>query len=299
MHKKTDKTVQQHAGEENRKPDSRKKKRTKILYTVCMIVLLCIFVGCGLYLAFYYWQSKKSEDRVDELKALIIEDDSDESEPDTGYEGTPTDAKPKTEYVEIDGVLVQKKFEQLYTENHDFIGWLTIDDMVIDYPVMQSMYDEEFYLHKDFDKKYSNAGTLFIDTSSDVREPSDNLIIYGHHMQTGKMFGELESYAKQSFYEEHKYISFDTIYGDGTYEVIAAFYTKIYEREYTGFKYYQFFDAENEAEFNSFVSNCKDLTGYEIPATAVYGDKLITLSTCAYHTDNGRFVVVAKKIADE
>lgn len=297
MRNKTEKTVQKAVEEENRKPDSKKRRRSKVLYTVCMIVLLCIFVGCGLYLAFYYWQSKKSEDRVDELKALIIEDDGDEA--DTGYEGTPTDAAREVEYVEIDGVPVQKKFEQLYTENHDFIGWLTIDDMVIDYPVMQSVYDEEFYLHKDFDKKYSNAGTLFIDTSSDVKAPSDNLIIYGHHMQTGKMFGELESYAKQSFYEEHKYISFDTIYGDGTYEVIAAFYTKIYEREYTGFKYYQFFDAENEAEFDSFVSNCKALTGYEIPATAVYGDKLITLSTCAYHTDNGRFVVVAKKIADE
>ncbi len=297
MRKKTEKATQKPAGEGNKKTGSRKKRRSKILYTVCMIVLLCIFLGCGLYLAFYYWQSKKSEDRVDELKTLIIEDDRDE--PDAEYEGTPTDVKSEPEYVEIDGVLVQKKFEKLYTDNHDFIGWLTIDDMVIDYPVMQSMYDEEFYLHKDYDKKYSNAGTLFIDTSSDVKAPSDNLIIYGHHMQTGKMFGELESYAKQSFYEEHKYISFDTIYGDGTYEVIAAFYTKIYEKDYTGFKYYQFFDAGNEAEFDSFVSNCKSLTGYEIPATAVYGDKLITLSTCAYHTDNGRFVVVAKKIADE
>lgn len=299
MGKKNDRAEVNLSGSERKKSNSRKKRRTKILYTVCMVVLLCIFVGCGVYLGIYFWQSKKSEDRVDELKTLIIEDDSDDSNETAGQSGTPTDAAPAVEYVDVDGVLVQKKFEELYTENHDFIGWLTIDDMVIDYPVMQSMNDEELYLHRDFDKKYSYAGTLFLDTSSDVKAPSDNLIIYGHHMQTGKMFGELESYAKQSFYEEHKYISFDTIYGDGTYEVIAAFYTKIYEKEYTGFKYYQFFDAGNEDEFDSFVSNCKSLTSYEIPATASYGDKLITLSTCAYHTDNGRFVVVAKKISDE
>lgn len=272
-----------------------KKNKKKIIYTICMIILICIFVGSGIYLLAYFLQTKKSEDRVEELKELIIEDATTEAVDSTH---TNTDYVPieKIDFVIIDGIPVQKKFEQLYNKNHDFAGWLTIDGTDIDYPVMQSLYDEEYYLHRDFDKKYSYPGTLFIDTESDISLPSDNIIIYGHHMQSGKMFGKLEDFADKDFYENHKYISFDTIYGDGTYEIIAAFYSKIYEKEYTGFKYYQFFDAQDKEQFDYYISNCKALTTYEISATAEYGDKLISLSTCAYHTTNGRFVVVAKKI---
>lgn len=260
-----------------------------------MIILICIFLGSGIYLLAYFLQTKKSEDRVEELKELIIEDTTTEAADSTH---TATDYIPveKTEFVVIDGIPVQKKFEQLYNGNHDFVGWLTIEGTDIDYPVMQSLYDEEYYLHRDFDKKYSYPGTLFIDTESDISLPSDNIIIYGHHMQSGKMFGKLEAFSDKDFYEEHKYISFDTIYGDGSYEIIAAFYSKIYDKDYTGFKYYQFFDAQDKEQFDNYISNCKALTTYEISATAEYGDKLISLSTCAYHTTNGRFVVVAKKI---
>lgn len=277
---------------------SKKKKTSRLFYNICMFVLLAVFIGCSIYLARYYLESKKSEDRVDELKALIVEDDTSPEEQGSDINVGNAGSTNTVIFVEVDGVSVQKKFEELYRLNHDFIGWLTIDGMVIDYPVMQTPGDEEFYLHRDFDKEYSRAGTPFIDTDSDVKLPSDNLLIYGHHMQTGKMFHDLEDYEEESFYKEHKYISFDTIYGNGIYEVIAAFRTQIYAPDYTGFKYYQFFDAENQAAYDSYVSNCKALTPYDIPTTAVYGDKLITLSTCAYHTENGRYVVVAKKISE-
>ena len=83
---------------------------------------------------------------------------------------------------------------------------------------------------------------------------------------------------------------------DGTYEVIAAFRTKIDESDSSSFKYYEFFDADDETEFNAYVDKVKSLTPYNIPETATYGDCLLTLSTCAYHTNEGRYVVVAKKI---
>ncbi len=115
-------------------------------------------------------------------------------------------------------------------------------------------------------------------------------------MKTGKMFHDLLKYENEAFYKNHKYIQFDTIYGNGTYEVIAAFRTHIPAEGEDGFRYYQFFDAEDETAFNQYVSSCKALTGYTIDIDASYGDTLLTLSTCAYHTDNGRFVVVAKKM---
>ena len=275
-----------------------KKRKKKIIYNICMIVLICIFVCSGIYLGAYFWQTKRNEDKVNDLKKLIDYDSNVSENHDNGdlSDASVTDAVNNIEYVTIDGVNVQKKFKELYAKNHDFMGWLTIDGTDIDYPVMQSLDDEEYYLHRDFDKTYSYPGTLFIDTSSDVKSPSDNILIYGHHMQSGKMFGKLEDYADKDYYENHRYIFFDTIYGDGTYEVIAAFYSKIYDKDYDGFKYYQFFDAYDKEQFDYYVSNCKALTSYDISETAEYGDKLISLSTCAYHTTNGRFVVVAKKI---
>lgn len=285
MTDKTDKNV--------KRKKSGKNKSVKIIYNICMVVLSCVFIACAVYLINYFWQSKKSEDKVEDLRQLIVEDDNSDEAVNTATGGN---AEKQIEFVDIDGVMVQKKFEKLYRKNNDFIGWLSISGTVIDYPVMQTPDNEEYYIYRDFDGEYSSAGTLFIDTSSDVAKPSDSVLIYGHNMKTGKMFHELLEYEDESFYDEHKLITFDTIYGNGTYEVIAAFRTEIYPKDYTGFKYYQFFEAQNEEEFMSYVDNCKDMTPYNISATASYGDKLITLSTCAYHDKNGRFVVVARKV---
>ncbi len=269
------------------------KKKKKIIY-ICLFVLCFItFAVCAVMLITYFWDSFQSEKRVDELKEYIVEEDSTEDKSD---EDTDTTDKPELDLELVNDNYIQRKYKKLYNMNSDFVGWITIDGTDIDYPVMQSMYDEEFYLHRDFDKEYTKGGTLFIDTSSDVKEPSDNLIIYGHNMTTGKMFHSLFEYEDEDFYKEHKYITFNTIYGDGEYEIIAAYRTQIYSPDYTGFKYYQFFDAASKEEFDYFVESSQNLTPYPMDSTAEYGDKLITLSTCAYHHDNGRYVVVAKKI---
>ena len=277
-----------------KKTSKKQKKLKKAAYVITMTILICIFLGSAAYLINYFWQAKKVDNKSDELKDIIADDA--ESDDYTVVESVTDDNDNKIDYVIINGVKVQKKFARIYEENNDFIGWLAIDDTVIDYPVMQTPYDEEYYLHRDFDKQYIGNGTLFADTDSDISKPSDNIIIYGHNMKNGRMFHEILSYDNEDFYKEHKYIEFDTIFDDGKYEVIAAFTTKVYDDDYTGFRYHIFFDAETEEDFDYFVESCKNLTPYDIPTTAVYGDKLITLSTCATSDDAGRFVVVAKKI---
>ena len=108
------------------------------------------------------------------------------------------------------------------------------------------------------------------------------------------MFGALEEYKSQSFYEEHKSVQFDTLTQHNEYEVIAVFKTVAYSSE--GFRYYDFVNAEDEDEFNAYVEKCKELALYDTGVTAEYGDRLITLSTCEYSAQNGRLVVVAKKV---
>ncbi len=271
----------------------KKANKKKIAYNIILAVLICIFVGCAGYLAVYFWQSKQSEDQFDELEALI---DESETSMEDSADATGADTQQNL-FVDVDGVQVQARMEKIYRENHDFVGWLSVEDTKISYPVMLTPEDEEYYIRRDFYGESSSAGTLFADTESDIKTPSDNILIYGHNMKTGTMFHDLLKYEDASFYENHKYIQFDTIYGDGTYEVIAAFRTKIPAETENVFRYYRFFRAETESQFDDFVMNCQSLTPYEIHATASYGDSLLTLSTCAYHTKNGRFVVVARKIA--
>ena len=279
------------------KKEKKKANRKQIAYNILLVILICVFIGSAYYLISYFVQSKKSEDQFEELESLI--DDYDPSAQIAGDSSNknPEDSAAGITFVDIDGVMVQARMEKIYRENHDFVGWLSIEDTKINYPVMQTPEDEEYYIRRDFYGEYSNSGTLFADTESDIQKPSDNLLIYGHNMKTGTMFHDLLKYEDASFYNNHKYIQFDTIYGDGTYEVIAAFRTKIRAEEEAGFRYYRFFNAADAAQFDDYVKNCQELTPYDIQTSASYGDTLLTLSTCAYHTTNGRFVVVAKKIA--
>ena len=108
------------------------------------------------------------------------------------------------------------------------------------------------------------------------------------------MFGELENYKNKEFYENHKIINFNTIYGEINYEIISVFKTIVYEED--TFKYYDFVKAENKEEYYNFINKCEELSLYETEKTARYGDKLLTLSTCEYSNKNGRLVIVAKMI---
>lgn len=186
-----------------------------------------------------------------------------------------------------------KYLEELKKINNDFVGILTIPDTVINYPVMYTKSD--YYLRKSFDKKQSDAGTLFIDKYNTIDPIDDNIIIYGHNMKNGTMFHELLNYKDESFYNDHKYIYFSNLSGNEIYEVIAVFYSKVYYETDKVFKYYKFYNANNVDEFNDYVKNIKKLSIYDTGFHGTYGDKFITLSTCEYSQENGRFVVVAKK----
>ena len=173
---------------------------------------------------------------------------------------------------------------------------MKIDGTKIDYPVMQTT-DNEYYLDHNMEQQYDKNGTIFMDKDCDVLKPSTNYILYGHHMKSGKMFGQLDLYKEKSFYEEHPYINFDTIYEKGTYQVMYVFRSKVYKEDEIAFKYYQFIDANGEVEFASHMQEMAEMSLYDTGVTAEFGDQLLTLSTCDYQETDGRFVVVAKKIS--
>ena len=190
---------------------------------------------------------------------------------------------------------IKEKLLSLKNANKDFVGILTIPNTILNYPVMYTK-GEDYYLRRDFNKLPSTAGTLYIDKHNEISPRDENLIIYGHNMNDGTMFHEILNYKDYTYYLEHKNIYFYTENNYETYEIVAAFLSKVYYKTDNVIKYYQFYNAKNTIEFQYYVDNIKDLSLYDTGVIPTYKDEFITLSTCEYSQENGRFVVVARKI---
>ena len=185
------------------------------------------------------------------------------------------------------------RLQEQYEKNPDLAGWLTVPGTRIDYPVMYSPDEPERYLHANFEVSYSFAGLPFLDAACDPE--SGNRIIYAHNMLDGSMFRTLLKYQQKDFWQRNPVISFSTLYEEQEYEVVAAFYDKVYKKTDTNFKFYQFYDTSDQSRFDEAMAYYREHALYDTGVTAQCGDELITLVTCAYQTENGRFVVVARK----
>ena len=188
---------------------------------------------------------------------------------------------------------VLPRLQEQYEKNPDLAGWLTIPGTRIDYPVMYSPDEPERYLHANFEVSYSFAGLPFIDAACDPE--SGNRIIYAHNMLDGSMFRTLLKYQQKDFWQRNPVISFNTLYEEQEYEVVAAFYDKVYKKSDTNFKFYQFYDTSDQSRFDEAMAYYREHALYDTGVTAQCGDLFLTLVTCAYQTENGRFVVVARK----
>lgn len=242
-------------------------KMRKIIRLIALIALV-VSVGVLIFYAVDDMRSKNTGDKLKELKGSQA-----------------TSALPD----------ILPEYKALYAENPDTIGWLRIDGTGIDNVVMYAPDEIDKYLHTDFYGNYSYRGCLFVDEYCDILS-SDNLIIYGHNMKDYSMFGSLMYYVSEDFYRQHKLISFDTIYEKQTYEIVAAIKTELVPEDSGEFKYYEYTGGGDEASFSEYVKFIEENKLYDTDAELSPGDKILTLSTCAYHSEDGRFIVVARKI---
>ena len=254
---------------------ARHSKQSNKVKSIILIVLSIIFIVGICYIGYYIYDCHKNK----------------------------TDNTNILNNVEIDNIQVTEQktermlqLEELKKDNEEIIGYLEIEGTNINYPVCQST-DNDYYIRHNYKKEYSKDGAIFLDKDYDWNIPSSNLLLYGHNNKNGTMFQSLLEYAKEDFYKEHTKIRFTTNKEDSIYEIISVFYSRVYYKsEQNVFRYYYFVNAENEEEYNEFVNNTKKSSIYNIETTAKYGDQLLTLSTCEYSQEDGRFVVVAKKL---
>ena len=255
------------------------------------IILICVFslstFICGGIFWHQYQESRTNAETFNELSGMITDVET----------PAPTDEPGETPHEEqispeaLEAALAQEKYGRLFEQNQDFRGWINIPDTGIDYPVMQTPDDPDFYLKHGFDKKYSDYGVPYIEESC-MLGISNNIVVYGHHMNDGSMFMELCNYTDKAFYEAHPTIYFDTVSRFGTYQVVAVFK---FDTNHETFKYNEFVTMDEE-QFNEFMGNVHAREMYDTGVDAEYGDQLLTLSTCEYTYKNGRFVVVAKRV---
>ena len=203
--------------------------------------------------------------------------------------------KSETGFKEIKESVTDKEgktinVEKLKGENKDCIGYLEVPETSISYPIMQTRDNPNYYLNHDFDKNYSFYGTTYLSAYCDLKK-SDNLIIYGHNINGGKMFGALEQYREKKFFVRHKKIYFTTDQ-KREYEVFAVMSVNIKE-----FEYWKFVMARDEKDYDEFVEKVLEHSMWNTGEKLQYGKQMLMLSTC----DNGkgddwRIVVVGKEI---
>jgi SrtB family sortase len=274
----------------------RRKEKRKSIIAVAAAVVVVLSMGAFVYMAVLSPNStgtQKNAKLGDVFKKAQF-DNTVNSQNNTGNDSV---VIHYDEEKEIPDILPE--FNDLLAVNSKIVGWLKMDPVVDSakdgFPVTQTT-DNEYYLDHDIYQKSDRNGTIFLDTNCDILGPSTNLILYGHHMKSGNMFGLLEKYQDESYYQNHKYIYFDTLYETGTYEVMYVFRSHVFSENEIAFKYYQFIDAYSEVEFDSYMNDMAEMSLYDTGVTAQFGDRLLTLSTCDYQEKDGRFVVVAKKI---
>lgn len=276
----------------------------QILGGICLVAALACF-------AWYFWTdftNRRGNQVNDYLKQLrkepqqtveMVSNDAffQEDAPELAASAESSlEAEPETG--ENAGKVILSEYMPIFQENPDFAGWIKIEGTEIDNPVMLTRADKTFYLNRNFNKQEDINGTLFMDARTNLTERSTNIIVYGHNMKSGQMFGGLKRYLKEDYWKAHKQITFDTIYEKGTYEIVAVCLAQVQYQQSEEFRYYDFIQADTEDEFNEFIQNIKELSVFADQNMPVYGDELLTLSTCNNYVEDGRLFLVAKKCRD-
>jgi len=252
-----------------------KKGVVIILIAICAIVF-----GVSAYQLINYYGANNAAES--DFKQLLPSDVSD-----------PNAVTPDGGGMSYD--FMSSYYESLREQNSDMVGWLRIPGTRVSYPVMQTTSSPEYYLDKNFQKQYSSNGSLFAASISDVNLPSDVVIIYGHRMKTGAMFGSLGDFLKQDFFDTHDTIIFDTFTGRNEYKIYGAFSLAVGTG--TEFDYYDYNQFWSRDMYDKFMTQTDSLLQIKNPSyRPMFGDKILLLSTCEYTHTNGRLVLVAVRV---
>ena len=191
---------------------------------------------------------------------------------------------------------IQLKYAKLYAQNTDLVGYLYADGSELDTPIVQGETDNE-YVERNFNGEYTKYACPFMTSTNQVRELDGNTVIYGHHMRDGSIFGKLDQYRTIEGYKKAPVISFNTIYSDYSFKVIATFITNINPKDDNGYVFtYYWTNLNNELNTTAYLNQLSQRSLYDTGVDVLPTDKLLTLSTCCKDFEDARLVVVARLV---
>lgn len=200
-----------------------------------------------------------------------------------------------TSYASNPELRISDTFQKLRQQNKDVVGWLSIDG-VLDEPVLQR--DNSYYLTHDSTGAKNKTGALFLDESCNLRKLSPHLLIHGHNMKEGAMFGSLKKYKVKDaeFYKSHPYVTFNTLYEDAKYVIFAVTEVSISSSDHQYLPFWAYESFSSEAEFDSYVNRLREYSHFQTSVDVQPGDRLLTLATCSGTNENTRLLVAARML---
>lgn len=273
-----------------------KKRR---IYDILLLICVLVFLGSGSVLIYKVIAQKKNDGRLEALSDLVNDGFEESGQTaangpaDGGAGGDTADAETAQDKAQAMREARVNAYQKIREQNSDLVGWVKIEGTKIDYPVLQTPDDPNFYLKHDFDKKTSVYGAPYVAEECDLSQDCKNIVIYGHHMKNGSMFASLDEYLDPAYREAHPIVQFDTLEEYGDYEVMAVFAINAADPDNP---LYRYISGANEEVFGEYVSYVQQHSAYDMGVTAEWGDHLLSLVTCEYTHKDGRLIVVAKKI---
>lgn len=256
----------------DRKSDKEKTKLLDRILLAAGIVFTGIFCVSG-YMLLKYYDEYREQKKLDESIAGLRQAETMDTKGDSLMENGGNGAKE------------QKDNSRLKEINADYIGFITIPDTDIYYPVVRR--DNSYYLYHDFMGEKNSHGTIFMDEGC---EPEDTVVLlHGHHMKDGTMFGSLKNFKKKEFRKEHEILYLDWGEGDQPYEIFAAALIDLTREDY--FTYEILPGTEEETE--RYLKELKKNSFYYRDLNKVEQGQIVLLSTCEYGTKQQRLVIAA------
>lgn len=275
------------------------KKGRKRVYDVLLVLCILVFLGSGGMLIQKIVAQKQNDGRLQDLSSMVTEqvaaEDLPQEERAEAEERQEQDLELSPQEIREARLARLEAYQKVKELNPDMVGWVRIEGTKIDYPVLQSPDRPNFYLTHDFDQKNSAYGAPYVAEECDLSQECPNILVYGHHMKNGSMFAALDGYLDKDFYEEHPIVQFDTLEEYGDYQVMAVFSMSAVDQNSP---LYTWISAGTQEAFENYVSYVKSQSVYDTGVEAEWGDQLLSLITCEYTHQDGRLIVVAKKLQE-
>lgn len=179
-------------------------------------------------------------------------------------------------------------FDELLKQNSDAVGWIYCENTPINYPILQSS-DNNYYLRRMINRKYSSSGSVFMDYRSAADFSSLNSIVYGHNMKNDTMFGTFPKYENQEYYDAHPVIWLLTPQRNFKIELLAGYVTSSTSEAYN--------EIFSKNELKKHIDNAVEKSSFKSTADLTGVEKIITLSTCSYEYSNARYVLIGSLIS--